>query len=87
VVTGRRAVIRRNPLYQKVIRPLVSPESRDRIKRLIGRKAPPRPAPPSRATVQFVVDALRDDLEDLRVLMGTVGPVWDMDEVIARHTL
>ncbi len=86
IVTGRRAVMRRNPFYQRIIRPLVSQEARDRLKRLIGRPAPPRPAPPTRATVQHVVDALHDDLEDLRVLMELDRPVWDMDEVLARHT-
>jgi hypothetical protein len=86
IVTGRRAIIRRNRFYQKLIKPLVSPETRTRLKGLIGTKAPPRPDPPSRATVEHVVNSLRDDLEDLRGLMGLDRPVWDMDEVIAKHT-
>lgn len=86
ILTGRRSALRRTALYQRMIRPLVGEGVREQVKRLVGRKAPPRPGPPSRETVQFVVDSLRDDLEDLRGLMGLEGPVWDMDEVIAKHT-
>lgn len=43
-------------------------------------KAPP-PAPPTLEQVDFLIDALREDAERLRVLLGEDEPLWDFEQV------
>jgi hypothetical protein len=73
------------PLYRRLVRPLLPLAARDRLRRLLLPKPPPeRPAPPAPATVDLILDALADDLDELPRLAGASGPLWDLAETRAR---
>ena len=84
IAPGRWATLAQNPLYRRVVRPLMSESVRLRVNRAVLPKAPPRPCPPSNGTIQWIVDELAPEVEQLAELMGT-GPMWDLAVSAARH--
>lgn len=75
----------RNRAYRFLIRSWVSRPIRTRIRNLVTPAAPPRPRPPSVATVDYILERLRPDLEELQQLMGLDRPLWDLEEVRRKH--
>jgi hypothetical protein len=75
----------RNPVYRSV-RPLIPLGFRDRMRHLLLPKAPPRPNPPSISTVDFILESLGPDLEELSRLMNLGKPVWDLAKVRQKYT-
>lgn len=67
-----------NALYRRFIRPCLSLELRDRIRARLLPKPPPRPAPPSSETRQWLIAELTPEVEALSELIGATEPLWDL---------
>jgi hypothetical protein len=65
--------------YRRLIRPLLSPDWRYRIRSLVLPKAPPRPDPPSTQSIAYIRAEISDDLQALCDLMGDTAPDWASD--------
>lgn len=77
--------LRQTAPYRRLIRPFVSTELRDRFRHVLLPKAAPRPDPPKPETVDRIIDAVADDAERLRVIMGRAEPVWDLEAIRQKH--
>lgn len=85
VSRGPFGLVRRQGIYQKFIRPLLSNEAREALRVRLLPKAPPPPAPPSLETVDIIIERVRDDAEELRRMLGLPAPLWDFDAVRRKH--
>lgn len=70
VMRGPWRRVAHSPLYRKLIRPLLSSDLKDRVRGRVLPKAPPKPNPPSEATVALIRDALQDDQRTFSALMA-----------------
>ena len=84
VMTGKWSAVRQNPLYDKVIRPLLSQGVKDRLRGALLPKAKTERQPPRPETAERILDAVAEDHEKLRVLMGLDAPVWDREKSLAK---
>lgn len=83
-----RGVMRRfidGPLYRGILRPLIPRSAKNRLRDALLPRAASALAPPSPETVAWIIEQLRDDMEDLRLLLQRDSAVWDMDAVLARY--
>ena len=69
----------KTPIYQRVIRPLMSPDLRESLRRVILPRAPERPSPPSVESVDYLIKNLCEDERELRAFLRWDTPVWDFD--------
>jgi len=81
---GSFELLRSNTIYRKLIRPMLSVRSRDSLRRFLLPKAPDHAETPSAATVRYIVDELTDDVRRLGEIMGTGGPVWNLEDALLR---
>lgn len=84
IASGRWSIIAQNRLYRKFVRPMIGEDVRKRLTRAVLPKAPPRPDPPSAATLDHLVEALGPEVRRLADLLGT-EPFWDLDVSRERH--
>ncbi len=77
---GPFAGISQNRLYRRLVRPLLSPDARTWLRRLVLPSMPARPLPPTQDTVAFILDRLANDLEQQPALFGVQGALWDFSE-------
>jgi hypothetical protein len=87
VLRGPSAYLRRNPVYERLVRPLLPLTARDALRRFLLPKAPPRTDSPSLETVEFILEHLADDLDQLQGLMTRSEPPWDIHAVRQRYGL
>ncbi len=66
-----------NPVYRRVIRPLIPRSARGALMRNLLPQGPARPRPPSAPTVSFLVEALGPEVAALAELVGG-RPLWDI---------
>ena len=71
--------------YRKLVRPLLSKEVRTALRRRILRAVPPRPAPPSAATIDYLFDTLGDDVAALASTGFVVPDSWSREATHARY--
>ncbi len=76
--------VRTNTIYRNFIRPMLSARARDALRRFLLPKAPDHAETPSAATVRYIVDELTDDVRRLGEIMGTGGPVWNLEDALLR---
>jgi len=76
--------VQRSLAYRRLLRPFLSSQVRSMLKQRVVPKAPPRPAPPKPETVDFILETLAPDMEQLRVILGKTEPVWDIGELRAK---
>lgn len=69
--------------YQKGIRPLMPVGLKGHLCRWVLPKAPARPEPPSSETVQRLLEAVRDDAQELARSLGR-SEIWDLEETAQR---
>ena len=84
IASGRWAGLSRSPLYRRLVRPLMSEGVRRRVNRVLLPPAPPRPDPPSDATLRRIVDELTPEVDRLAEMMNT-DPFWDVAASAAAH--
>lgn len=80
-----RGAVRRiiqSDAYRNLVRPLLPPSVRRRAAQRVLPEAPPRPAPPTPATVTWLLDELAEDMESLQRGFG-IG--WDHEAVRAAY--
>jgi len=84
VMTGKWQAVRTNPVYDKVIRPLLSQSLKDKLRGALLPKARAERQPPSPETAERILDAVAEDHETLRTTMGLESPVWDREKSLAK---
>ncbi len=84
VARGALAGLRRSRVYRRILRPILTPSARERLRFALLPKAAGRPDPPSVETVRHIFEQVRDDAEQLRVLMGRTDPLWDFQAALRR---
>lgn len=68
-------------LYRRILRPLLSPSLRDKIRSRVL-PLPSSHCPPANAdTSQYIADQVRDDITDLQHLLELDSPLWDLDKI------
>ncbi len=77
--------VSQSDLYLRFVRPLVPSDLRRRVTGLFKATAPPRPAPPSRATVDWLLEQFSEDADLLARQIGRPGPIWDWEATRARY--
>ena len=70
--------------YKRLVRPLLPRKARLKIQELFLPKAPEK-QPPSPEALQYIIDRVRGDAEELRRIMGRTEPLWDFDAVSAKY--
>ena len=70
--------------YRTQIHPRTPAFLREALKKPFVRKNRPKPPPPTPETVGRIIDAVREDVEQLRQIMGRDEPVWDLPSVLNR---
>lgn len=70
--------------YRRILRPMLSLEARERLRRALLPRATPRLAPPSERTIDLILERVIPDAQRLARLIGTGSPPWDFDEVRER---
>ncbi|MFI4917805.1 MAG: sulfotransferase domain-containing protein [Phycisphaerales bacterium JB060] len=76
--------LRRTAVYERV-RPLLSPNTRDTLRKWLAPPAPPPAPPPSAQAVDHILEALEPDQRDLARLLDRPYPIWDPDDVRAKY--
>lgn len=79
--TGVAAMISRTAAYRRLVRPLLSADLRDRIRRAILPRAQVKQVPPTPETIDWMLEQLAADSQALARLMGAGAPVWDVAKV------
>ncbi len=83
--TGRIWQLTRSAAYRRALRPLMPERVRKLGRRALLPTAPPRPAPPSPATVDRIIDAVASDLDALRSSSVAVPELWDLEATRQRY--
>lgn len=71
VMGGPWRLVAHSALYRKLVRPFLSTGLKDRVRGRVLPKAPPKPEPPSDATVAFIRAAVEADQQSLCGLLET----------------
>ena len=79
---GPFALMRNQAIYRRFIRPMLSAGARDSMRRFLLPKAPDHAETPSAQTLRYIVDELADDVRRLGEIMGTGGPVWNLENAL-----
>lgn len=84
---GIGRAIRHNPLYRRLIRPMISDGIKDQVIKCFLPKTPARHAAPTLAQVDYIIDQVHDDAERLRQIMGRSDAIWDFAAVRQKYEL
>lgn len=87
VALGAWRRIQLNPIYRGFVRTLIPPKTRLRLFQFFLPKAPPRPDPPSIETLDYIIERVRPNMDQLIDLLGPSAPRWDLDEVRTRYAV
>lgn len=71
--------------YRRMVRPMMSHDMRQAIRRKVLWRVPEVLAPPSRETVAFIISQVQDDVLELQHVAGAAQPFWDLSHVAERH--
>jgi hypothetical protein len=82
---GFWTVLNRSALYRKGLRRIIPRPVRELAYRTILPRGPQRPNPPTLATVDYILERVRDDCDRLQTLIGLPGPVWDLEKVRQKY--
>ncbi len=81
---GHFELVRSNVIYRNLVRPMLSAGARQSLRRFLLPRAPDHAETPSAATVRHIVDELTDDVRRLGEILGTGGPVWNLEDALVR---
>jgi hypothetical protein len=82
IASGFRQTFAMSAFYRRLVRPLLPLDTRNSLRNLVAPKPPPHPAPPSYATIEHLLEQLRDDTARLASLMGRSEPPWRPEDVL-----
>ena len=77
-----RLALVHNAIYRRFVRPMLSHGVRDSLRRFLLPKAPGHAETPSTQTLRYIVDELADDVRRLGEIMGSGGPVWNLEDAL-----
>ncbi|MEX0884947.1 MAG: sulfotransferase domain-containing protein [Phycisphaeraceae bacterium] len=80
-VRGGWKLITGNPVYRRLIWPLLPADVLERLRHMLLPRVEAEPVAPSPAAIDRLVEAFEPDVEHLSRLMGRDTPVWDMAAV------
>lgn len=83
---GPLAVFTRSGIYRRTIRPLLSPEIRTRVRRLVMPRPAVKQIPPTRDTIEWMLEQLAPDTRRFESMIGSAIPEWDPARVLAKYT-
>jgi hypothetical protein len=84
VATGFWKAFAASAYYRRLVRPRLPLDTRTLLRNLVMGKPPPRPASPSRATIEYLLQQLREDTARLASLMGRSEPPWRPEDALKR---
>ncbi|MEN0019918.1 MAG: sulfotransferase [Planctomycetota bacterium] len=70
---------RNGPIYQRFVKHLLPYAAVNKMRHLWARPKPPRPAPPTQDTVDYLIEQLQPDIDRLPELLGPTAPTWDLE--------
>lgn len=76
-----------NPVYRRLLRPLLSDGLRNGTRRLLSKRSRFEKSKPSRETIELVYGELGEDLDRLAALMGGPGHGWTLEQSIDRFAV
>lgn len=85
VITPFWQRVQKSQFYREKLRPWVPLGARDRLRRLLFPKPKRKAAPPNMALIERIVEELREDVEELRVMLNDPEPIWDLDAVLENY--
>jgi hypothetical protein len=85
VATGAIGKLSRSATYRRLLRPFLSRRLRGALARGLLSEPSPRPAPPSEATVEFILERTAESQALLGEWFGTRAPTWDLEATRARY--
>ena len=84
-LSGPWHAVQRSFLYTRVVRPFIPLGARESLRKALLPRDDARLATPTPQTVDHLIGRFADDAERLRGLMGLSEPLWDFDQVRAKH--
>jgi hypothetical protein len=84
-LSGPWHAVQRSFLYTRVLRPFIPLGARESLRKALLSRDDARLATPSQQTLDHLIERLEGDAETLRGLMGLSEPLWDFDQVRAKH--
>lgn len=85
ILRGPWRSIHRSAVYRRAVRPLMSSEMRERIRGIALPRSTEKRERPSAATVAFLVERLRDDLERQRRMLGDTLTSYSPEQLLSQH--
>lgn len=76
----------RTPVYRRFVRQWLPDDTRERLRRKLLPKPPPRPPAPHEDTLRYLAEMLAPEVEELSDMMGFDKPLWDLEEAIRSHS-
>lgn len=86
VVEGRWRWLQESGLYNRALRPLLSVETRHRLRHLLLPRRSGPDARPQPETVEYVLAELADDLARQPAVFGMDARYWSVEDLRKRHT-
>ena len=77
--------IQQSRIYLKMVRPWLSHDTRRWLSGKLLPKAPTALTPPTKTTVQYIVDQVQEDTLQLAKLTGSPRQWWDLNEVLENY--
>jgi hypothetical protein len=81
VAAGSWHKVLASSIYRDFVRPILPTTVRERFRTALLPKAKPRPVRPTVATIELIIERVRDDAEELQKLLGC-EPLWNFDDVL-----
>jgi len=66
-------------IYLRTLEPMLSTATKEKFRRLLGRKPRAQPALPSQSTLDHVIAELQPSVERLSGVLGLREPLWDLE--------
>ena len=85
LVAGPFRAILKSEAYQRYARRAIPPALKRAAQRVLFRRAPERPGPPSPELAMRLLDELAPDLARLSELLGLDKPMWEVEALRRRH--
>lgn len=83
IVAGPFAFFQRNPIYRRLMRPLLRIEFKDRLRKALLPPASPPPPALSGNTLDYLIEQLQDDAQVLGRIMGLSDSPWNFEKTRA----
>jgi len=73
-------------LFQRIIKPFSPELLRSTLRNVLLRKSKVRSIPPTLETIDFIIESVQDDVNQLHTMLDWSQPAWDFAEVRAKYS-